>query len=562
MKKLFYPLLAVFIFLNISPSPTASAQCNPGLKQDDLDANFVSARLRAGGDLWWDLAVGKYIVPKTSQIASIFAGSLWMGGIDPSGGLHVAGQAYGAQLGNVDYFTGPLSSDGSTDFQTCLQWDKMFEVSSADILQHQADWATDHVIDGPVPQSVLRWPGRDNPHFFDIYGFDLPAGADLAPFYDRDEDGIYDPEAGDFPLVKGDQAFWWVYNDAGGLHEETQGTPVGMEIQATAFSYESGVDLAEVTTFYEYKLIYKGAQPLNNFYLSLWVDPDLGCWADDYIGCVPEENLGFVYNADALDENCNGLVGYQSDIPVLGVKVLKSYAPGTTTPTGMSKFMYYFNTNAGLPVAQTDPAAALEYYNYISGKWRDGTPLSEGGSGYDTGAPAIDFAFAGNPADGNAWTECSAASAPGDRRFLMSFGPFDLQPGDVGEFAFAVIWLPSQAHPCPDITAMVNAGNEIKTFYEEQEEEMLVPATEPAAGGSVQVIPNPLTHEAILSVTSPGPALQSVQFFATGGQLVRQFEKLTGSQLTFSRNGLAGGMYFYRAVLSNGKVVAGKVVLN
>jgi hypothetical protein len=559
MKKLFYSLLS-FVIILISFHNPLQAQCNPGLKQDDLDVNFVSARLRAGGDLWWDLSAGRYIVPKTSQIASLFAGSLWMGGVDPGGGLHVAGQAYGAQIGAVDYYTGPLNANGSIDFQTCLQWDKMFEVSSADIQQHKADWATDHVIDGPIPLSVLKWPGRENPNFMSLFNFNLPAGVDLAPFYDRDEDGIYDPAKGDFPLVQGDQAFWWVYNDAGGPHDQTLGAPVGMEIQATAFSYESGVDLAEVTTFYEYKLIYKGAQALSDFYLSLWVDPDLGCWADDYVGCVPEENLGFVYNADALDENCSGLVGYQADIPVLGIKVLKSYAPGSSTSTGMSKFMYYFNTNAGMPVALTDPGVALEYYNYMSGKWRDGTPLSEGGPGYSIGAPAIDYAFAGNPADGNPWTECSANSAPGDRRFLMSFGPFDLQPGDIGELAFAVIWLPSQAHPCPDITPMVDAANVIKTFYEEKEEEILVTAKEQIRSSSVAVTPNPLTGEAVLAVNTPGLTLQSVQLFTTNGQMVREYAKLNSPQLTFSRNGLADGLYFYRALLSDGKIASGKVV--
>lgn len=559
MKKLFYSFCLLLFLSGSDITQEIQAQCNPGLSQKDLDANFVSARLRAGGDLWWDLNTGRYIVPSTGSVAAIFSGSLWMGGKDPGGNLHLAGQAYGAQTGNVDYFTGPLNSSGTTDYQTCLKWDKLFEINSNDILQHQADWATDHDIDGPIPASVRGWPAKGNPYFSTVHNFDLPPGAELAPFYDRDNDGLYDPQAGDFPLTKGDQSFWWVYNDAGGAHEQTLAQPIGMEIQANAFSWQSATDFVELSTFYEYKLIYRGTQPLTDFYLSLWVDPDLGCWVDDYIGILPEEDLAFVYNADAMDENCSGLQGYLSDIPVLGIKILKSYAPGTATDEGISKFMYYFNTNAGQPSSLTDPVTGPDYYNYMKGNWKDGTPLTAGGNGYNTGNPAVDYAFEGNPADQNAWTECSAASPPGDRRFLISFGPFDLQPGDVGELAFAVVWIPSQHHPCPDVTGLVAAANEVKDFYESQGD--VTSVQELPDDRFLSISPNPLTGEAVISVTSPSRLIQEAELYSPAGQLVRQFPNVSSGQMIIKRDNLAAGIYLFRARLDDGKVASGKLVI-
>lgn len=97
-------------------------------------------------------------------------------------------------------------------------------------------------------------------------------------------------------------------------------------------------------------------------------------------------------------------------------------------------------------------------------------------------------------------------------------------------------------------------------FYGEQEEAILVPAKERVWGASVTVTPNPLTDEAVLAVNTPGLTLQSVQLLSANGQMVRQYGKLGGQQLAFSRNGLADGLYFYWAVLSNGKVASGKVV--
>ena len=42
----------------------ARMNCQQSEAQIDLDINNVKARLLAGGDLWWDLQNGKYIVPK------------------------------------------------------------------------------------------------------------------------------------------------------------------------------------------------------------------------------------------------------------------------------------------------------------------------------------------------------------------------------------------------------------------------------------------------------------------------------------------------------------------
>ena len=52
------------------------------------------------------------------------------------------------------------------------------------------------------------------------------------------------------------------------------------------------------------------------------------------------------------------------------------------TELGMSTFMYYNNpSGGGNPNSNTtDPTNAGEFYNYITGKWKDGTPLTVGGT--------------------------------------------------------------------------------------------------------------------------------------------------------------------------------------
>src|SRR4051812_44799746 len=64
------------------------ALCAPAAAKEDLDINNIRATILTGGDMWWDLQNGKYLVPKPAKGSngptSLFAGSLWIGGIDAS----------------------------------------------------------------------------------------------------------------------------------------------------------------------------------------------------------------------------------------------------------------------------------------------------------------------------------------------------------------------------------------------------------------------------------------------------------------------------------------------
>ena len=78
----------------ISGFRTAEA-CLPPSASSQLDINNVRALLHNGGDMWWDLVGNpRYEVPKGSNRHSMFASSLWIGGLDDAGQLRVAAQTY------------------------------------------------------------------------------------------------------------------------------------------------------------------------------------------------------------------------------------------------------------------------------------------------------------------------------------------------------------------------------------------------------------------------------------------------------------------------------------
>ena len=135
-----------------SQNKSVMSLCAPATAQADLDINNVRATILTGGDMWWDLVNGKYLIPKpaedqTTGPTSLFAGSLWIGGIDASGTLKVAAMTY-RQTGN-DYWPGPLTATATTDGATCLAWDKFYKLDKKEVEVYVAWYTGGQIGDNP-----------------------------------------------------------------------------------------------------------------------------------------------------------------------------------------------------------------------------------------------------------------------------------------------------------------------------------------------------------------------------------------------------------------------------
>jgi hypothetical protein len=84
--------------------------CTSGITQDVMQLNNVRTTILTDGDMWWNLVSAKYEVPKGQGASSIFAGSLWIGGLDNGGQLKIAAMTY--RQNGVDYWPGPIDTTG------------------------------------------------------------------------------------------------------------------------------------------------------------------------------------------------------------------------------------------------------------------------------------------------------------------------------------------------------------------------------------------------------------------------------------------------------------------
>lgn len=392
--------------------------------QQELGHNNLRARFYADGGLFWDGKNSYFEAPKGSGQHTISAAALWIGGLDAQRNIRVAAQTY-RETGS-DFWPGPLDSTGNTDAATSAAYNKVWKVTKLEIDSFLAGLS--------VPKSIIDWPGNGN----SAKGY----SAKLAPYVDVDNNGIYEPSKGDYPEIKGDAMLWWVFNDQLKPHTESGALPLGIEVQASAYTYNCADDpLLNNAVFVKYKIINRSKNIYDSVHAGLWADLDIGNNFDDYVGSMPALNSFFGYNADNNDNDTTVVTlqkdtlfykGYDGNLPVQSITFLQGLKNISGASLPMSYFIYYNNEKS----IKGNPSLPDHFYHYLNGHWMDGTPITVGGDGKG-GTSVTPYAFPGDPADVNAWSEKSAGNQPNDRRGLGSFGPITLKPGDEQEIITA-----------------------------------------------------------------------------------------------------------------------------
>ena len=492
--------------------------CALGTARRDIDANDVRASLFNTGSLYFGTAsdAAQYIVPASSGNSPIYATGIWIGGT-VGGEIRVAGATYA----DFEFWPGPLDSNTGRPVNPtdCEQFDRIYKVSRTDIATFESTGlaATD-LAEWPVALGAPTIAAPDN-------GFndDGDLDADGNPLIDEGTDGIsndddngdgficsgiptdpaecatlqpdaiderdeqervvvsirqeaglplYNLGAGDRPDIIGDQGLWWVMNDVGAAHSNSSTPPVGVEVQVLAWAFARADALGQAT-FYRYRVINKQDFNIENTYLAIFSDPDLGYSDDDLMGIDTTLSLGYVYNGDDNDE---GFYGTQP--PAAGYDFFQG--PIVDGDTLGATVFSYFIRGAAAPLA--DPANGVEIYNFMRGRWSDGTPYTVGGDGYQETGPETVFAFPGDPVTGQFWSEeningSGGRNTPGDRRFVVSTGPFTLVPDTPQDIVFGLVF-GSGSNRLASISALRAADRTAQAAYD-ADFELAAPAPPP-----------------------------------------------------------------------------------
>tara|TARA_R110002050_G_scaffold87066_2_gene184603 strand:+ start:5226 stop:7268 length:2043 start_codon:yes stop_codon:yes gene_type:complete len=542
-----------------------------------LNANNITATVRKDV-LFQGLANSGpgFETPKNSGIHAVFASNIWLSGTN-NGNVYTSIRKFGGQTYKGDHTSnnGPVSNISHTDSLFNTKWDRVWEIWQQQIDYHLLHWQdVGYVAD----QALLDWPA----HGSIVDG----EAKNLAPFYDNDQDGTYDPYQGDYPEIKGDQAIYFIYNDG---NSPISTNPMVTEVHGMAYAYSCSDSALQNTIFVDYKIYNRSQNTYDSTFIGMWSDMDVGNAQDDYVQCDVMRNLFFMFNGDDYDDANSGRPGYEDYPGAQGVVLLKGakkdadntdnafgvlpsesvngdgFGDGVADNEywGLSRFIYF---NNGVS-ATGDPNTQLEHYALLKGYWKDGTSLVYGNSGHVNGGgvsiPAkymfpdsSDTYYYGTGGDTVApWNEMTSGNVPADRRGVGSTGPITFKSGDSIELSYAFVFgrdyqnLGAQA----GVSVMLEHVDSIQSYYDQG---MLNACGFPLSVNSVEtsqsgllIYPNPTQSSVTIRQEMEGRI--SIEILDVTGKLL--FTTVSQSQLTpIDLSGYKHGVYMVKMRNENG----------
>ena len=369
--------------------------------------------------------------PAGSGNKAVFASGIWVTG-QVEGDIRGAAAEYSSEWtpGIIPYDTQTQLPTSDTPLNTpdhqiyYIQQGNSSDPSSADYNREYATWPASHGA-----------PSHDGEYFTDLNGNGLWDSGET--FEDFDRDGSYDAPDGllvtgeDPPTYVGDTQAWWIMNDWDTTGHNNLWNTAPLELEAQVLIYTRSDDpIYENVQFHTVTLVNKGGQPIDKAYYAYWSDVDLGDATDDLAGCDTVLSLGYYYNGHATDRTYGitpPAVGYDflqgPMIESMGDTVWNNNVAFLNSRTlGMTAFELFIGGDGQF----YDPEFASEAYNYMQGLTAEGQFWHER---IDDTQPITKFLYPGDPNIPSDWTEYGD-NAVGDRRNLMSTGPFDLPPWD------------------------------------------------------------------------------------------------------------------------------------
>ncbi len=490
-----------------------------------------------------------YEFPKGSGSPSFLPNSLWLGNLDNNNNLHLAAQTY--RQSGEDFWPGPINtSTGNTDTVTALAFDKVWKINRFDVEEFKWAFNLGYVQNGTyvVPEDIVDWPANGN----------SSVTQSLAPFFDKNSDGLYKPlQDGDFPIIRGDQMLYWIFNDKLSSHTESGGQNLGVEVHASVYAYQcntfpANLQVINNTIFCNFEIINRSSNNYDNFIIGNFCDPDMQYLYDDYVASYPSLNLTYTYSKpesasvdpsykglkigntilngpfakpnDGIDNNNNGQIDEPNE------KCLLSHA------------MIFKNDQSTMG----NPSQPNHYYQYMQTLWKDNSPLTYGGNGYGGSAPTK-FFFDGQPWDTTTWN-CNEIA---DWRMVQTSGPVIFNAGDTINYEYAIVNYANPSMPWDNAAVFQDFYSDVQTIRNSYYQNNITSCLQLDLGmnnkqltSEIKLFPNPAQH--YFELQSNNEMINQVVIFDINGSLINQYQ-INNQHAQIDIQDLSQGIYFIQA---------------
>lgn len=444
-----------------------------------VDAGALNATVTPGMALFerhW-LNLQGLEVPKGESTYAVYSSSPWLLGKQADVWHASINRFHDPWVDDTARWAGPQQANVRDD-AFYRRYHQVWHIDQYTIDQHAIHWN-----DGgyTAPYEILSWPGNGNTANGEP--------ARLAPFKDVDGDGLYEPMEGDHPLIRGDEAAYWI------AHAEANAGSnlplMAYDMHAMVYSYaDPTYEDRRNSTFINLRFINRSGADYDSVRFALFADMDLGGPFDDHTECDSTRSLWMTYNADNADVDTNGVVGFGAQPPAVGFKFLNRTLTAHRAWSGSQDGSFnetdaFYGTENGM--AFTQPGFTT-HYQYPGGAWTD--------------------------------------TIVGDRRGAGACGPFTWSANDTLCFDLAVIYArATTGGPYASVTALKQRSDAVQTWYDGQqfvcgiiEDVVGVPEL---PGQVFTVYPNPVTDQLTLNGPAPEAATDVLIIDATGKTVLR-----------------------------------------
>jgi hypothetical protein len=565
-KNILINLPALIIAMLLINTPSFSQDTTKGV----MDINNITS---------WIMSNGFH--PAMVGIDGL-AGSNWNGNFPKgtAGGVYTEGICWGGKV--YDGNDKLIRVNGSTWLSGNYPLTRLFRVRAFyDKKYLKNDAANTFLVpDSAVTDSMINVLYQQ--YQKDWYEWPADKGA---PFYDKNNDGKYEPDI-DIPGIPGaSQTIYISYDDRNSVASYGS-PPIGVEVQQTFWAYDDQENLKNVV-FQNDKLIYKGFSTsapnshIDSMFIVNFSDIDLGEGLTDFIGCDTTLNLGYIYNAFSSNDIYKQ---FFSSVPAIGYTFINSVAEwtGNTTDSAIVNLKWkkgykYFNlkpmtgyiahrTGSDIGDASIQNYnGTLEFYNYMRG-YNGAYPnnyLFESLNGKIGGFGT--YMLPGDPVTKSGWID-GMIDGPGVRMMWMVTGPFNLKLGDTAEVSLALVGGLGLDN-INSITALkLNTKYAMLAFNTLVDQNtsgaefsytppQIAPPTLPDHYVLTQNYPNPFNPTTTIEYDLPKDAFVKLVVYDILGRevkiLVNENKPAGSYKVFFDSSNLSSGIYFCRITFTN-----------
>ena len=292
-------------------------------------------------------------------------------------------------------------------------------------------------------------------------------------------------------------------------------------------------------------------------------------------GSRPKQNLAFYYSPDTIAESP---FEYGPTPPILSTIVLDGPLAepmdtidndndGMMDEAGEKNLLSYFRVHNSAPLSNCgDPFSALDHYYYLTDKWLDGSPVYYGHDCYGSGSPTRhaypSWPFENEP---DSWSDQYA----GDRRTVISSGPFDLAAGEKFSVDYAWVFnrnLNYEFNSEPYFLQVESNANIVRNWFEQQNyptcfDWNLNTPNQKKFENKILVYPNPTQNEVRISLSNANPINTSISIVDLQGKMIKQIEVNNQSEFLLSTQEIPDGFYLVSVCNESGCVTSKLAVI-